>query len=346
MACGSENAKVSMRKLEMEGFEVGVEVRVQAREDTEEKKKQRMSYWISRRDFLDANGTLDFASWREGGFVPSVMSVRGSIRRSSVLSEQSYSFGDWMKNSPPTSWERSLSTGTINHDRLKLQGNRRTAFPSSFDWRERGLITNIKDQGNSPTCYAHVAVTTVEYAHQILTKEVVRLSPQELWDAGATDDDDDGPLPLGEGGRSFKCLKWIAKNGISLEADYPWEGVRGPWRNQSSRRLTIDGHMSLPIKADYGLYAQILERPVSITIAVTDEFEDYEGGIYWSSFASTSTDHEVVVLGWDAEMDGTRHWICQNSWGEGFGEGGFVRIARTGHSWWGSRSIMSAPCYK
>ncbi|KAI8561586.1 hypothetical protein RHMOL_Rhmol04G0351800 [Rhododendron molle] len=266
------------------------------------------------------------------------MSVRGSVRQSSVLSEQHYSFGEWMKNSPPTSWERSRSGakyGTLSEE--FLQDNRRTAFPSSFDRRESGLITNVKDQGNSTTCYAHAAVSTVEYAHQIFTKEVVHLSPQELWDAGATDDDD-GPLPLGEGGRSFKCLEWIAKNGISLEADYPWEG--------SSRRLTIDGYRSLPIKMDYGLYAQILERPATLSIAVTDEFEDYEGGIYWSSSASTSTDHDVVVLGWDAEMDGTKYWICQNSWGERFGEGGFVRIARTGHSWWGSYSIMSAPFYK
>ena len=54
-----------------------------------------------------------------------------------------------------------------------------------------------------------------------------------------------------------------------------------------------------------------------------DTFQHYMGGVL-SGPCDAGTNHAVTVVGYGADAGGYRYWIVENSWGDGWGEGGTV----------------------
>jgi cathepsin B len=72
--------------------------------------------------------------------------------------------------------------------------------------------------------------------------------------------------------------------------------------------------------------------PIEVGFWVYEDFMAYAGGIYQHTYGSFLGGHAVKLVGW-GEENGLNYWICANSWGTGFGEGGYFRIA------WGTADI-------
>ena len=62
-------------------------------------------------------------------------------------------------------------------------------------------------------------------------------------------------------------------------------------------------------------------------MAVTQEFDDYQGGIFVDTTGRQEEEHEISIVGWGVE-NGTKYWLGRNSWGSYWGEKGLFKLVR------------------
>ncbi|KAM6562388.1 hypothetical protein CsatB_022386 [Cannabis sativa] len=228
---------------------------------------------------------------------------------------------------------RSYAGSKINHFRM-LHGERPTTtfkhentsdLPTSVDWRKKGAVTGVKNQGNCGSCWAFSAVAAVEGVNQIETKELVSLSEQELVDCSSKNHGC-------EGGLMEPAFAFIKKQGgITTEKSYPYTASDGSCESskfKNSPLVTIDGYERVPENDENALMKAAANQPVSVSIDAGDrDFQFYSEGVY-SGECSIQLNHGVAVVGYGATLDGTKYWIVKNSWGAEWGEKGYIRMER------------------
>ncbi|CAD7697514.1 unnamed protein product [Ostreobium quekettii] len=193
--------------------------------------------------------------------------------------------------------------------------------PAFVDWREYGVVTEVKDQGGCGSCWAFSAVGAVESINAINTGMLFSLSEQELVDC-VTQDYGCG------GGTMDDAFNFTVQHGLTLESDYKYKG----WDEGCKRRKeklyygTIDGYKDVQ-QTEHALKRAVAGQPVSVAIdASSMAFQFYAGGIY-DEPCGTELDHGVLVVGYQSN---TRHkegyWIIKNSWGADWGDEGYIKF--------------------
>lgn len=214
-------------------------------------------------------------------------------------------------------------------------------LPASVDWRNKGAVTAVKDQGSCGACWSFSATGAVEGINQIKTGTLVSLSEQELIDCDKSYNDGCG------GGLMDYAFEFIIKNkGIDTEEDYPYRGRDGTCDKQKLKRhvVTIDSYADVPSKKEKKLLQAVVTQPVSVGICGSDSsFQLYSGGIFTGP-CSTSLDHAVLIVGYDSK-DGVDYWIIKNSWGKRWGIDGFMYMQRNSGSAEGVCGINTLASY-
>ncbi|XP_057428601.1 zingipain-2-like [Lotus japonicus] len=196
--------------------------------------------------------------------------------------------------------------------------------PTSLDWREQGAVTDVKNQGNCGSCWAFSAVAAVEGIVKIKNGNLISLSEQQLVDC-ASNEQNQGC----GGGFMDNAFSYITENGIASENDYQYRGGAGTCQNNEmiTPAARISGYEDVPAGEDQLLLA-VSQQPVSVAIAVGQSFHLYKEGIY-SGPCGSSLNHGVTLVGYGtSEEDGTKYWLIKNSWGESWGENGYMRLLR------------------
>ncbi|XP_059442479.1 vignain [Corylus avellana] len=197
--------------------------------------------------------------------------------------------------------------------------------PPSVDWRKKGAVTAVKDQGHCGSCWAFSTVVAVEGVNQIKTNKLVSLSEQELIDC---DTEKNEGCNGGLMEYAFEFIK--QKGGINIETNYPYKATDGTCdaSKENSPVVSIDGHENVPANDENALLKAAANQPVSVAIdAGGSDFQFYSEGVYTGK-CGTELDHGVAVVGYGITLDGTKYWIVKNSWGAEWGEKGYIRMQR------------------
>lgn len=214
-------------------------------------------------------------------------------------------------------------------------------LPDAVDWRERGAVAEVKDQGQCGGCWAFSAVAAVEGINKIVTGSLISLSEQELIDCDKFQDQGC------DGGLMDNAFVFMIKNGgIDTEADYPFTGHDGTCdlKLKNTRVVSIDSFERVPINYERALQKAVAHQPVSASIEASRRaFQLYSSGIF-DGRCGTYLDHGVTVVGYGSE-GGKDYWIVKNSWGTQWGEAGYVRMARNVRVRAGKCGIAMEPLY-
>ncbi len=204
------------------------------------------------------------------------------------------------------------------------------ALPTSFDWRELGGTTPIKNQGGCGSCWAFATAAPLESQIKLQCGATVDLSEQYLvscnrdgwscsggwwahdyhWDTTPTND---------------------SQSGAVLESSFPYKASNAPCGGPYSHPYKLSrkyiGVTGSPRPTVQAIKQAIFTYgPVAAAVYVGPKFQAYSSGIFNANESGT-INHAIVLVGWNDDLGPDNgYWILRNSWGTGWGENGYMRI--------------------
>ncbi len=216
----------------------------------------------------------------------------------------------------------------------KAQAIAAIGAPVAYDLRNIGgnnFVTPIRDQKNCGSCVAFGTVATVESRLLVQRNNpnplAVDLSEAHMFFCHGRDDG----ASCSNGWWPQKAFDAFKSKGVADEACYPYDSglakkdCSGLCSNWVDRVVKITEYTDLTKKpAEIKEWISSGKGPVSACFIVYEDFFSYKSGIYKHVSGGQAGGHCVTIVGYN---DNPGYWICKNSWGTGWGEQGFFRIA-------------------
>ncbi|GMT28136.1 hypothetical protein PFISCL1PPCAC_19433, partial [Pristionchus fissidentatus] len=215
--------------------------------------------------------------------------------------------------------------------------------PDSKDWRTDGLVSHVKDQRRCGSCWAFSAVGALEGQQAKKKGEILEFSEQNLVDCSSS---------FGNygctGGLMDNAFQYVKENGgIDTEDSYPYMGDEETCRfNNNTIGERDSGFVDLPRFDENALKTAVATiGPISVAIDANHlSFMRYKGGVFYEEECNgIKLNHAVLVVGYGTDENEGDYWLVKNSYGEGWGEDGYIRIVRNRNNHCGIATYASYP---
>merc|ERR1712141_333979 len=236
-------------------------------------------------------------------------------------------------NSGKYGYKNAPKPGTVYAD---IKDIKVSDLPASVDWRDKGAISAVKDQGYCGSCWAFATAETIESYLQINSgNSVEELSAQHITSCT--------PNELSCGGTggcqgSIPQLGFVYTQlfGLTKEEDYPYTsgnlGVTGNCKYKPSTYdtvATLRGYEVLPrnnLEAVMNHIANV--GPLSVAVDASS-WSFYGGGVFDGCDYNRNIEinHAVQLVGYGTESEGD-FWLVRNSWGPNWGDNGYIKLKR------------------
>merc|ERR1712042_418054 len=233
---------------------------------------------------------------------------------------------EYIKNEPENAARMNEIYRQLEMDRQEV--------PESYDSTELGLVTPVRNQKSCGSCAAFAA----HGMHETCLRKVgipmegLDLSEQYLLDCGYNG----RSMNACNGAVPHAYSQWLAKNGglSAHEGKYPYLN-QYPLKNCDKAKGL---EWKSGAKVDEALYSyssnekklkQMLVKYGAVLVALwaSDRgFGNYKSGVF-DGCTSTRINHGVLLVGYGTE-NGVPYWKIKNSWGEWWGDKGYIKIKR------------------
>ena len=196
----------------------------------------------------------------------------------------------------------------------------------SLDWRSKGVVNDIKDQGQCQSNYAFSLIQAIESSDAISTGTLRRFSEQNIVDCSSMTFGCNGGNPA----FAFQSVIDEQNGQICFEKDYVYTGNFGddckfsqyPHYGSFLDAIMIEEGDEDDLAAKIEQYG-----PASICIDASNaSFQLYSSGIYDEpSCAIDNVNHAAGCVGFGIDGD-IKYWIVRNQWGQSWGEKGYMRM--------------------
>lgn len=235
----------------------------------------------------------------------------------------------------PTLQDRERVAGLAIGATTAAKAGVQAATPSAWDWRNAhgaNYISSIKDQGSCGSCVAFGTAATLEGTARIVKQAPVNsaygnalqdLSEAQLFYCGAEAQDG---RTCATGWWPQAALQYSTTTGVAPESYFRYEAGDQPcqlssgWQTKLTK-LSQSGYLTTPVAMKQWLSSK---GPLIACFSVYGDFYGYSSGVYrYNGSAPYEGGHCISVIGYD---DNQQAWLCKNSWGTGWGMGGYFYI--------------------
>merc|ERR1719209_2881164 len=215
---------------------------------------------------------------------------------------------------------RSVSSSARSKDSLPRKEIRKEDLPASVDWREQGVITEVRDQGQCGSCWAFASAAAMSAYGKIndMSHDLVTLSTQHITSCTPN------PLHCGGTGGCMGSIEPLAFTyasmfGIVTEEEYPY--TSGDPTSNDDQVCDFDATTTDVSLITMGFETLPHKDALAASVAASD-WGFYSGGVFdgCDYDSNLAVNHAVLLMGYGTDEDGGDYWLIQNSWGTRWGD--------------------------
>ena len=190
-----------------------------------------------------------------------------------------------------------------------------------IDWRKKGGVTGVKQQGRCGSCWTFGAVGSIEGVHFDKTGILKTFAEQELLDCVY-----EGKRDGCQGGLmhdAFNYMKQTQRLAPSTAVSYTAKDGSCNYESKpNGLKRTVEGMFEIP-KSESSHVSALSRGPIAVAFEVTNDCQQYRGGVFKDTSCTGQPNHAVTMVGYNSEA-----FAIKNSWGGSWGDSGYIHMSR------------------